>query len=124
MEKSPLQKLVFVWNADSGLRNLIIDGAHKILSPSTYACSLCSLTYGAFTEKSLWKDFRISAVLPMEFLHKDEFASLYASKFKTPYTLPIILAVTNKGFEVIVSTEELDALTSQEALIELLEDRM
>ncbi len=38
--------LIFVYNADSGLLNAINDGILKIVSPSTYQCSLCSLTFG------------------------------------------------------------------------------
>ncbi|WP_273567857.1 hypothetical protein [Maribacter halichondriae] len=53
-----MQKLIFIYNADSGFRNAIIDGAHKILSPNTYECNLCELTFGAFTENKVWAKFR------------------------------------------------------------------
>jgi len=40
-----MSKLIFVYNADSGLLNAMKDWAHKIVSPETYPCSLCALTY-------------------------------------------------------------------------------
>ena len=39
-------ELLFVYNADTGLFNTVADAAHKILSPSTYSCNLCKVTYG------------------------------------------------------------------------------
>jgi hypothetical protein len=51
------QQLIFVYNANSDLFSTITDFAHKILSPSTYDCHLCALTYGNFSEKKEWKAF-------------------------------------------------------------------
>jgi len=116
-------KLLFIYNADSGLRNMIIDGAHKIFSPDTYACSLCNITFGAFTENSVWKKFRKETDLQMKFLHKDEFAKAYASKFGHKFSFPIVLAETNTGLEVFIKTEEIDRMEKADALIGLIRER-
>lgn len=50
-------QLVFVYNADSGLFNTVTDIAHKIISPSTYSCQLCTLTHSYFSVKKDWTDF-------------------------------------------------------------------
>jgi hypothetical protein len=118
------QKLIFIYNADSGLRNMLMDGAHKIFSPDTYECSLCAITYGAFTENSNWKKFRKESDLPMEFLHKDEFSAAYASKFGHKFRFPIVLVETKGGLEVFVKTEELDEITNSEKLIDLIQKRL
>jgi hypothetical protein len=118
------EKLIFVYNAESGLRNTIIDGVHKIFSPSTYACKLCEITFGAFTEKSSWKEFREETSLPMEFLHKDEFRKAYASKFGAKYNFPIVLAVNDLNLEVFIATHELNALKNPEELIRLIQSRI
>ena len=123
MKNAAVQKLVFIYNADSGLRNVILDSAHKILSPDTYACSLCDITYGAFTENSVWKKFRKETNLDMEFLHKDEFSKAYASKFGHKFTFPIVLAESNSGLEVFIKTEELNDLENSVALITLVQER-
>ncbi len=123
MKNAVVQKLVFIYNADSGLRNVILDSAHKILSPDTYACSLCDITFGAFTENSVWKKFRKETNLDMEFLHKDEFSKAYASKFGHKFTFPIVLAESNSGLEVFIKTEELNDLENSVALITLVQER-
>jgi hypothetical protein len=123
MEKAAIQKLIFIYNADSGLRNMILDSAHKIFSPETYECSLCDITYGAFTENTVWKKFRKDTELQMEFLHKDEFKKAYASKFGYKYSFPIVLAETENGLELYVTTEELDKIENPEELIGLINER-
>jgi hypothetical protein len=40
-----MQELLFVYNADAGLVTGLLDTLHKVLSPSTYSCSLCAITY-------------------------------------------------------------------------------
>lgn len=67
MEKS----LVFVYNARSGLFNKLTDFAHKIISPNTYACNLCAITYSEFGMKKEWKEFLDSIDLPVAFLYED-----------------------------------------------------
>lgn len=123
MKDTKLQKLIFIYNADSGIGNMIIDGAHKIFSPGTYTCSLCDITYGAFTENSTWKKFRKETDLQMEFLHKDEFAKAYASKFGHKFSFPIVLAETNGSLEVFIKTEELNGMEKAEVLIGLIKER-
>lgn len=123
MERKQLKELIFVYNADSGLGNALIDGAHKILDPSTYSCSLCQLTHGAFREREIWRKYRTASSTSMIFLHKDEFKKEYASKFGHAFTYPIILGQTTSGLEVVVRKEELSELTDANALIALLESR-
>ncbi len=118
-----LEKLIFIYNADSGLRNQLIDGAHKILSPATYECNLCDITYGAFTENKVWKEFRKQSDLDLEFLHRDEFAKAYRSKFGYKFTFPIVLASVDENLEVFIKTEELNALENADALIGLIAGR-
>ena len=118
------QKLIFIYNADSGLGNLLLDGAHKILSPNTYECSLCSLTFGAFSEKSIWKKFREESKVEMEFLHKDEFKKQYASKFGHKFTFPIVLVEGSNDLEVFISAAEMNSLDNEEELIGLIKNRV
>ncbi|QLG44405.1 GTPase [Costertonia aggregata] len=119
-----MQKLVFIYNANSGLQNTIVDSAHKIFSPKTYECSLCDITYGVFTENLVWKKFRKNTDLKMEFLHKDEFAKSHKSKFGYKYTFPIVLTETKTDLEVFIKTDELNALKNAEELIALIGERL
>ena len=49
--------LLFVYNADSGKLNALKDAIHKVVKPSTYPCSLCTVTYGNLGMKRTWKTF-------------------------------------------------------------------
>jgi hypothetical protein len=66
-------KLLFVYNADSGLFNTLADIGHKLFSPATYPCALCAITHGVLTERDGWRDFIASLGATCEFLHRDQF---------------------------------------------------
>jgi hypothetical protein len=123
MENHEDARLIFVYNASSGLRNALLDGAHKALSPGTYQCNLCDLTYGVFKEKNTWKKFREEGKFKLEFLHKDEFKKQYASKFGHKFVFPIVLIAVNEELQVFISAIELNKLESTEMLIELIKER-
>ncbi|MGD1945329.1 MAG: GTPase [Croceivirga sp.] len=118
------QKLLFVYNANSGRRNSFIDSIHKLFSPNTYECHLCELTYGFFLEDKRWKRFRKTHTQEMIFLHKDEFTATYKSKFGYKFTFPIVLITGENGLEVLVSTKELNQITSVHHLIQIVGERV
>lgn len=127
MKEQRIQKLIFVYNADSGVRNMVMDIAHKILSPRTYDCNLCDITFGVFTENKEWKQFRLSLEAKqqqLQFLHKDEFAKAYKSKFGYKFTFPIVLVETNNDLEILVNTQEMNGVESTQDFINLLENRL
>lgn len=64
--------LLFVYNADSGVFNALADLAHKTLSPETYSCNLCAITYSSLGMRGEWKRFLKELGLPVEFLHRNE----------------------------------------------------
>lgn len=105
-----MEKLLFVYNADSGLWNGYLDMAHKVFSPKTYPCSLCDLTYGVFKIRPEWADFIENAPVPMDFLHKDEFHAAFPTWKGQP--LPVVLKIENGQAEVLFSAEELGGFRS------------
>jgi len=117
-------KLVFVYNANSGTKNALLDVAHKIISPRTYNCNLCGITYGVFTENAVWRKFRKTTTLEMQFLHKDEFLRCYDLKLRYKYEYPIVLLLTNDVLEALVTTSELNGLKKSQDLIFLIEKRV
>ncbi|MEL6306382.1 MAG: GTPase [Bacteroidota bacterium] len=120
---SKKQKLIFVYNADSGKKNAVLDSLHKVFNPDTYDCNLCDITYGIIGENRTWKRFRKENQNPMEFLHRDEFQKTYASKFGYKFDFPIVLVEGEHGLEVLISAKELNSLQTPQALIQLLEER-
>lgn len=131
-----ISKLIFIYNANSGKINSLLDSAHKIVSPSTYDCKLCDLTYGVFKENELWSSFREQLVehypaMQLEFLHKDEFVEQYKSKWLPKYDFPIILMThqhdvynDKTDLDVFMNTAEMNDQETIEQLITSIEKRL
>lgn len=114
--------LIFVYNADGGVRNGLKDMVHKIVSPSTYPCSLCALTHGWFTMRPRWRRSLKSLPQPKRFLHRDEFARQYPGM---AVALPaVLLAEGTAPPQVLISAAELDRLPDLADLIALVEARL
>jgi len=111
-------KLIFVYNANSGSVNAIWDSMHKMVSPSTYNCRLCAITFGAFSEDVLWKSFREQSPHEMIFLHKDEFLNDFPSEAKGLSDLPVVFSDNNNALTLCISSERLNEMVSSEELIE------
>ena len=106
-------KLIFVYNANSGTLNTLLHVAHKIISPSTYECNLCALTYGAFTERNLWKKFREESDNELVFYHKDEFERIYNKTF----TYPVVLREEGGQLTEYISTDKINTTRDVKDLI-------
>jgi len=110
MPEQSVDSLVFVYNADSGLVNLIKDIGHKLLSPKTYPCSLCDLTYSALGERRSWVRIRKSIPVPQEYLHIDEFEKKYGCVEAVEY--PVIFTLSTGKLTQAVTKQQLDACQS------------
>lgn len=77
-------EIIFVYNADSGLWNGYMDMLHKVVSPKTYACNLCAITYGVFSMNKEWKSFVGKLPARLTFLHRDEWIARYGRKDSLP----------------------------------------
>ena len=97
-------KLLFVYNADSGLFNTLSDIAHKILSPDTYACNLCAITHSHFSMRKPWSDFLDTLNAELEFLHRDELINQYGEQSSS---LPAIFFVENDNSLRVAITADL-----------------
>ncbi len=110
------KKLVFVYNADSGIVNIVKDYWHKLLRPSTYQCNLCAQTFSAFGMKRDWKKFINKLDFEAEFLHKDEFEERYNvtdANFPSAYLkngISIDLLINHEEMNGVKSLDELEAL--------------
>ena len=106
-------ELLFVYNAKSDTVNRLIDFAHKIVSPSTYECDLCSLTHSNLGEKKEWKDFVKESNSNLKFYHIDDFEAAFNTSFK----YPIILKKTNDRIETLLDHKAIATVTSVTELI-------
>lgn len=67
------EKIIFVYNADEGAFNALMDTAHKLFAPSTYECNLCALTHGVTSMKSEWKSYMSTLNYETRFYHRAGF---------------------------------------------------
>lgn len=111
------EKLIFVFNADSGVINALKDAVHKIVSPKTYECNLCAVTYGSVSMKPEWKSFIRSLPVAVEFLHRDEFRQV----FGTDSGDDEFPAVFGPERQLLISANQLNKCSSLENLKDLVE---
>jgi len=110
-----LKRLVFVYNADSGMFNTLTDIAHKVFSPKTYECNLCAISHSYFNERDEWKDFISNLDVECEFLHRDEFLKKYQSSEKS---FPVIFEFQGEELKVCLSAEKINGCKSMDDLKE------
>ena len=113
--------LVFVYNADSGRLNALLDIGHKILSPSTYSCNLCAVTHSAFSMRGEWKAFVEGLGLPVEFLHRDELEKKYGL---SGAALPAVFLKTEGRFSPWLGSEEINRCGSLQELMRSIRDKL
>lgn len=107
------RSLVFVYNADSGPVNTLLDIAHKIVSPGTYDCALCDLSHGYFTARAEWKQFIATLGMDCEFLHRNE----AVEKYKVKEPLPAVYVKQGQDLRPCLSADEIDSCQSTAELV-------
>ena len=124
MEKrdEPLKpSLVFVYHAESGLFQGLVDMAHKTFSPQTYLCNLCALTFSTFGMRKGWKQFLETLRLPLEFLHADQLKQQYGD---SGTALPAIFMKKDGELELWIDADSINACRTMDDLKQLITDRL
>jgi len=114
---SDTERLIFIYNANGGLMHMALDSLHKTLSPATYPCSLCAITYGSLRMDPKWRNWLQALPIPAVFQHKDD----------TPHKhvpLPAVLLERGGEVAVLIDAPTLDVLGTLDALIALMEARL
>ncbi len=110
-----MKQLIFVYNAGSGLFNLLTGFTHKIISPSTYACELCALTYDNFTMKKDWQLFIDQLPVDTVFTYKNEWQKEHPEWTEFPAAF-----IKNNEIELLASAYEINICPSLAELKELI----
>jgi hypothetical protein len=113
--------LLFVYNGDSGVASGLIHYVHKIVSPSTYACSLCALTYGPLGRRAAWERYLATLNIPTLFLHRDELGPRYPMAVEP---LPAVFLDRDGRLEVVLARTDLDACRDVDGLVEVLDRQL
>lgn len=108
------KEIYFIYNAKGGKWNYIVDTVHKYVSPSTYECSLCQITYDLKMKKA-WKDFVEKTPHKFYFLHSEELSDHGLEKYENQ--LPICLEKNSKEFQIIIDKEKMDTFKNEFDLI-------
>ena len=113
-------ELIFICNAKSGVVNELIDFAHKILSPETYDCNLCAISYGAFSMKKKWSTYIETLPFKSTFTYKDKFSKNGYSDIK----FPSVFIRSNEKLDEIISATEINEIKNLDQLIGLLNQKL
>jgi len=110
-------KIIFVYNADSSLFAQLTDYTHKLISPQTYKCNLCRITYGNLGMKQEWKEFIQQLSYKIVFLHKDEFLRLYPTL--STVSFPAVFQEKNNTLVHKITSKEINSKLSLRELKDL-----
>ena len=109
-----MEKIIFVYNGDSGLLNGVAHFLHKRISPDTYPCKLCGIIYDGTELNKDWLAFVKDLGIPAEFLHRDEFKEKYGDH---AFTFPIVLAVDSvQKFTTLLKAEDFENIGGMDGL--------
>jgi hypothetical protein len=114
-------KIIFVYNADSGLFHMATDYFQKMVSPGTYSCHLCAITFGSLGMKREWKTFIANLDMPAEFLHRDEFLELYPSM---DVKFPAAFVKRGSDISLLIPHTEINKAKSVEDLMKLVTEKI
>lgn len=113
--------LVFVYNAEAGVLHGLADSFHKLVSPETYPCGLCALTYGLATMKPEWRAWLDRLDTPARFFHRADFKAAWP---ECDVALPAVLVERRGKLFPLVSAGEFAGIKSVDALAALIEEKL
>ena len=99
----------------------LMDSIHKTLSPATYPCTLCAITYGAVRMNADWKAWLKAQPFETRFFHRPDFRAAYPV---VDVALPVIMIERGAHLETLVAANEFVPLANVDALIALIEARL
>ncbi len=101
-ERRLIDRLLFVYNADSGPLAAIVDSAKKLLSIN--GCPLCSLTHSLVGERSEWKSCKDTLGVPIDYVHRNEITSRMHTALGNA-ALPCVLAQSGDDIVVLLTSD-------------------
>ena len=103
MSPVSVTSLVGVYDADGTVRGEITYwlGARIGLTH----CSLCEVTHGMFTERSVWREWRASLSVPFDLFHRDDMPADIAA---AAGALPAVVARTSDAVVVLLDRAALE----------------
>ena len=122
IESNHNEKIIFIYNASDDFLSVKLDFLHKIISPKTYQCSLCKVTYGNFSMHSKWREYINSNPYEIQFLYKNSYKNFYKELEVDEY--PSAFIIKGNQYNKIISKVEFDSCKDLDALINLFEEKL
>ena len=113
-----MARLVFVYNAEAGLAAGLIDTLHKVVSPATYACDLCAITYGLLGPRKAWRDWLARTPLEARFFHRRDFRAAYP---RVEVSLPAVLIERDAELVPLLEAADFAGIADVPALVARIE---
>ncbi|MDA8018891.1 MAG: hypothetical protein MPN21_15730 [Thermoanaerobaculia bacterium] len=101
-----IDRLIFVYAANSGRLGAFVDSAKKLLQ--VRGCSLCALTHGLTGEKEEWRSCRDEIGVPIDTYHLDDQPSDVERVAAGAY--PCVLAKSGDELMLLLGPDTLDRL--------------
>ena len=121
-DSSQKNKLIFIYNASDDYLSIAFDFTHKIISPKTYQCSLCQVTYGAFSMHKEWKEYIESIDYETIFLYKNNYKEYYPSLEVRSF--PSAFIYNGESFSEFLDKKDFDSCEKLESLIKLINTKL
>ncbi|WP_133064314.1 hypothetical protein [Sandarakinorhabdus cyanobacteriorum] len=116
------RRLVIVYNANAGILAGVMDSVHKIVSPSTYPCQLCAVTYGLTSMRREWRAFLDETGLETIFHHRPDFRAAFPHAADWP--LPLVAAEDGGQLTQLVTAADFTAIPDLPTLIRVVRARL
>jgi hypothetical protein len=101
-----IDRLIFVYAADSGRLSALVDSAKKLLQIK--GCSLCAITHGLAGERSEWRECREEIGVPVDIFHRDDMPPQVAAAAGD--RLPCVLAEVGGELVPLLQPEVIDRM--------------
>ena len=101
-QRQLIDRLYFVYNADSGTLAAIVDSAKKLLSIN--GCPLCSLTHSLVGERAEWVNCRETIGVPVDYVHRNELTGAMKGAVEGE-SLPCVLAKSGDRIVMLLTAD-------------------
>ena len=115
-------RIILVYNEDSGLFNAVSGWAHKVFQPASFQCALCRATFSLAGMLVPWRTYLERLPCQRRFLHRDQFRVDYPAL--ADLALPAILIERAGKCETLIGAEEIRLVGGVAGLIGLMQARL
>jgi hypothetical protein len=111
IERRPIDRLILVYDADSGTLAAVFDSAKKLLRLG--GCPLCTITHGLAGERDEWRECRQELGVPIDTVHRDEIGPELDAVLGGE--LPAVVAEAGDELVLVMGREDLERSKSSVA---------